>query len=97
VDIYRVEFDPAASPAVPLGRNELSPSRGTVDDDVAAVSEVQRRVLENRRRLDGRVVLEAAASVGTKRGGAGIGPDIRAPAPALAKLDVVDVRGRSRS
>jgi hypothetical protein len=39
------------------------------------------------------MILEAAASVGTKRGGAGIGPDVRAPAPALAKVDVVDVRG----
>src|SRR5271165_6241432 len=39
------------------------------------------------------MVLEAAASVAAKRGGAGEGPDIRTPAPALAELDVVDVRG----
>jgi hypothetical protein len=53
----------------------------------------QQRVLEHRGRLDGRMVLEATAGVGAERGGAGIGPDVRAPAPAFAELDVVDVRG----
>ena len=37
--------------------------------------------------------LRPAAGVGAERGGARIGPDIRAPAAAFAELDVVDVRG----
>ena len=36
--------------------------------------------------------LKAASRVGAKRGGAGVGPDVRAPATALAELDIVDVR-----
>jgi hypothetical protein len=41
------------------------------------------------------MVLEASARVRAERGGAGIGPDVRAPAALLAEFDIVDVRGGS--
>ena len=55
------------------------------------VGKVQQRIFEHRGRFDSRMVLKPASSVRAHRGGAGIGPDVRAPAPALAELDIVDV------
>jgi hypothetical protein len=53
----------------------------------------RRAVLEHRGRLDRRVILKPAASVGTERRGTGVGPHVRAPPAALAEVDVVHVRG----
>jgi hypothetical protein len=63
-----------------------------VDDDVAAIAEVEEGVLEHSGGLDARMVLEAPTVVGTERRGR-IGPNVRAPATAFAQFDVVDVRG----
>ena len=94
VDIERIELDAAANAASLLGGDEgRARAEERVDDDVAPVGQVQQRVLDHRGRLDGRMVLKAWGGVGAKRGGAGIGPDVRAPAPAFAELDLVDVRG----
>ena len=54
----------------------------------------RRGVLQHGRRFDGRVVLEATTGVGSERRGARIDPDVRTPATAFAKFDIVDV-GRS--
>jgi hypothetical protein len=57
-----------------------------VDDDVAAIAEVEEGVLEHRGWFGGRMVLEATA---------GVGVEGRAPATAFSEFYVVDVRSRS--
>jgi hypothetical protein len=57
----RVEFEPAAD--APLSR-DMGTARAEkrVDDDVAAIGEVEQRILEYRGRLDSRVVLQPTAA-----------------------------------
>ena len=94
VSIERIEFDAATDSAGLMGGHECrSGTQEGIDDDVAPVAKVQKGVFEHRGRLDRRVVLKAAAGVGAKRRSARIRPDVRAPAPPLAELDIVDVRG----
>ena len=75
----------------------VEPDEEWVDDDVAAIAEVEEGVLEHGGRLDGRMVLEAATGVGPERRGARIRSDVRAPATAFSEFDVVDVRSGSLS
>ena len=57
------------------------------------MGEIEEGVLEHGGRLDGRVILEAPASVGAGQRGARIGPDVRPPAAPFPEFDIVDVRG----
>ena len=45
-----------------------------VEHDIAAVGEVEKRILEHGGRLDGRVILQTPAGVGAHRRRAGVGP-----------------------
>jgi hypothetical protein len=71
IDIERVELDPAKDAAGLVSSDEgRARAEEWVDDNVAAIGEVEERVLENGGRLDGRMVLEATTDVGTERRGA---------------------------
>ena len=79
VDVERVELDPATDAAGSLGGDEgRAGAEEWVDDDVAAIGEVEERVLEHGGGLDGRMVFESSAGVGAKRRGARVGPEVRA-------------------
>src|SRR5271166_1945376 len=94
VDIERIDLDAATDTTRGLGGDEdRAGAEKRVDDDVAAVGQIDKGVFQHGGRLDGRVVFEAAAGVGAQRRGARIGPDVRTPAAAFAEFDVVDVRG----
>ena len=94
VDVERIELDAATDASGLFGGDEsrARPKEG-VDDDIAAVGEVEERVLEHCGWLHCRMVLKTTASIGAKGRGSRIGPDIRAPATAFAELNVVDVLG----
>src|SRR5580658_2689166 len=96
VDVERIELDTAADAAGFLCGDEGRPGpEERVQHDVASVGKVEERVLDHCGRLNRRMVLEASARVRAQRGGAGISPDVRAPAALLAEFDIVDVRGGS--
>ena len=62
LDIERVQVDTPADVADLVGGYEgRARAEEWVDDDVAAIGEVEERVREHRGRLGGRVVLKAAA------------------------------------
>ncbi len=93
IDVEWIEFDATADAASPVcGDEGRTGTEERVKDDVIAFGDVEDGVLEHGGRLDGRMVLETAACVGAERRGAGIGPEVRAPAAAFAEFDVVDVR-----
>jgi hypothetical protein len=70
IDVERVELDPATDAAGLVGSDEgRARAEEWVDDNVAAIGEVEERVLENGGRLDGRMVLEATTGVGAERRG----------------------------
>jgi hypothetical protein len=67
VNTERVEFDAAADAAGLAGGDECrSGAKKRVDDDVAAIREIQERVLEHGGRLDCRIVFEASSGVGAE-------------------------------
>lgn len=96
---------------VAIGRVELNAVTGTsglfrgdqcgsaaaerVEHDAAAVRAIQDGVGDQRNRLHSGVRSEVLHSILTEAVGARISPDVRPVAPVLAKLDVVDVGGRT--
>lgn len=82
VDIERIEFNAAADAAgllaSDLGR---AGAQEGIDDDLAAIGEVKESVFGHCGRLHRWVILEATASVGTERTGAGVGPNCSLCAP----------------
>ena len=88
IDVTRVDLDPVAPSPRPLGRDQrLARAQERAEDDL-----VSPREIEQRDRLDRWVILQAFPRAGSERRGAGIGPEIGAPAAAPAQIDVVDVR-----
>jgi hypothetical protein len=58
IDVQRIEFDASAHTLGLLGGNESrAGAEKWINDDIAAIGEVEERVLEHGGRLDGRVVL----------------------------------------
>src|SRR5271170_4432880 len=70
IDVERIELDTAADAAGFLCGDEGRPgAEERVEHDVAAVGEVEERVLQHGGGLDGRMVLEASARVRAERRG----------------------------
>lgn len=67
IDVQRVEFDTSAQTLGLLGGNESrAGAEERINHDVAAIAEIEERVLQHGDRLDGWVILEAAAGVGAE-------------------------------
>src|SRR6266403_1546850 len=97
VDIGRVDFQGAGLAAGSLrGNQDCAAAAERVEDEVAPSGAVPDCVGDKANRLDRRVHLQLVHSLGAKRIDAGIIPDVRTVAPVLAKLEIVEVRSRSR-
>jgi hypothetical protein len=73
IDVERVELGPATDAAGLVAAMRVEPEPTGSMTMLAAICEVEERVLEHGGRLDGRVILQAAAGVSPERSSSGVG------------------------
>src|SRR6266404_7944227 len=97
VDIGRVDFQGTGLAASSLrGNQDCAAAAKRVEDEVAPSGAVPDCLGDKANWLDCRVHLQFVHSLRAKRIDPGIVPDVGAAAPVLAKLEIIEVRSRSR-
>ena len=88
IDVSRIELDCVTAPSRPFGsKNGRATAAEGIENDVAALRNVEDCIADHRDGLDGRMQVEAAPSAAACKG---IVPDVRSVAPMLLELAVVD-------